>query len=102
MLNFFGRNNELKSIYEVLDKNEQENILIYGRIKIGKSFLVRKALEKYDYKKIIYQCKNISEESTVEQLTKITREVFNNKYLSFSNLEDLFDFLFSQNDLILF
>lgn len=35
MLNFFGRNNELKSIYEVLDKNEQENILIYGRIKIG-------------------------------------------------------------------
>ena len=102
MLNFFGRNKELKSIYEILDKNEQQNILIYGRRRIGKSFLVRKALEKYDSKKIIYQCKNISEESTAEQLTKITREVFNNKYLSFSNLEDLFDFLFSQNDLILF
>ena len=102
ILNFYGRTKELNDIYNILDKNEQQNILIYGRYHIGKSFLVRKALEKYNCKKIIYQCKNISVESTIEQLTNIIKHEFNNKFISFSNIEDLLDFLFSQNDLILF
>ena len=76
MLNFYGRKKELQNIYDVLDKKEQQNILIYGRRRIGKSFLVRKALEKYDCLKITYQCKNISVESTLEQLSKIIRETF--------------------------
>ena len=101
-MNFYGRNDELSRIYEKLDSNEQQNILIYGRRRIGKSFLIRKALEKYNCKKIIYQCKNISLENTLEQLSKIIRDVFNNKFLYFSNIEELLDFLFSQNDLILF
>lgn len=101
MINFYGRENELKEIYDIIDKNQQQNILVYGRRRIGKSFLIRKALEKYD-KKIIYQCKNISLETTLEQFTKIIREKFNNKYISFTNIDDLLDFLFSQNDLILF
>ena len=102
MLKFFGRNKELENIYDVLDKKEQQNILIYGRRRIGKSFLVRKALEKYECLKIIYQCKNISVESTLEQLSKIIRETFNNKYITFTNIEDFFDFVFSKNDVILF
>lgn len=102
MLKFYGRDKELQNIYDVLDKDEQQNILIYGRRRIGKSFLVRKALEKYNCKKIIYQCKNISPESTLEQLSIRIREAFNNKYISFSKIEDMFDFLFSQSDLILF
>ena len=60
MLQFYGRNKELNNIYEVLDNDKQQNILVYGRRRVGKSFLIRKALEKYkDKKVIIYQCKNI-------------------------------------------
>lgn len=102
MIDFYGRNKELKEIYDILDKNNQQNILIYGRRRIGKSFLIRKALEKYNTRNIIYQCKNISLEANLEQLTKIIREKFNNKYISFTNIDELLDFLFSQNDLILF
>lgn len=103
MLQFYGRNKELNNIYEVLDNDKQQNILVYGRRRIGKSFLIRKALEKYkDKKVIIYQCKNISVETTLEQLSKIIRDIFNNKFISFTNIEDLFEFLFSQNNLILF
>ena len=102
MLKFYGRTKELAEIYDVLDKNEQQNILIYGRRRIGKSFLIRKALQQYNCKKIIYQCKNISLETTIKQLTTIIQNVFNNKFISFSNIEDILEFLFVQNDLILF
>lgn len=100
MDNFYGRTSELSEIYKVLDRTKQQNILIYGRRRIGKSFLIRKAIEKYDCKKIFYQCKNISIEKTIEQLTETVRQTFNNKFISFHDIEEAFDFIFSQNDVI--
>ena len=100
MDNFYGRYNELSEIYKILDQTKQQNILIYGRRRIGKSFLIRKAIEKYTCKKLFYQCKNISVEKTVEQLTETVRQIFNNKFISFRDIEEVFDFVFSQNDLI--
>lgn len=74
--------------------------MIYGRRRIGKSLLIRKVIEKYDCKKIFYQYKNISVEKTVEQLTEAVGETFNNKFISFRDIEEAFDFTFSQIDLI--
>lgn len=102
MSNFYGRNEELNQINSILNDPRQQNILIYGRIRIGKSFLVRKALEKTNCHKIIYKCKKISIESTLEQLTNLIRTTFDNKYLSFNNFEDLLDFLFKQENVVLF
>lgn len=75
--NFYGRKTELSEMYKILNQTKQQNILIYGRRRIGKSLLIRKVIEKYDCKKIFYQYKNISVEKTVEQLTEAVGETFN-------------------------
>ena len=44
MLEYYGRDKELKIIKEFLNLPYQANLLIHGR-RIGKSYLIKKALE---------------------------------------------------------
>ena len=87
-------------MYKILNQTKQQNILIYGRRRIGKSLLIRKVIEKIRLQKIFYQYKNISIEKKVEQLTEAVGETFNNKFISLRDIEEVFDFIISQNDLI--
>lgn len=102
-MRFFGRLEEIKRIKSKLDSTSQENILIYGRRRIGKSFLIKKVLEDYNYTIINYQCKNISIENTIEDLSMLINEKVSPNYkLSFRTIEDILDFLFTQNKQIIF
>lgn len=42
-MNFYGRKKELNIINEFLSFKSQANLLIYGRRRIGKSYLIKKA-----------------------------------------------------------
>ena len=102
-MKFIGREKELKIIKKVIDSSEQENILIYGRRRIGKSFLIKKALEHLECKIIHYQCKEISLENTLEDLTKNILDVFNIKLnIVFNTFDEILDFLFKQNEKVVF
>ena len=45
---FVGRENELKIINRVFSSNRQESVLIYGRRRIGKTELIKKAIEDFE------------------------------------------------------
>lgn len=95
-MKFIGRFEEIRKINDKLLSTKQENILIYGRRRIGKSFLIKKVLEDFEGIKINYQCKDIAIENTIVELTKIIEKTFNLNYkLSFSSIDEILDYLFS-------
>ena len=51
-LMFAGRENELKILNRVFLSKRQESVLIYGRRRIGKTELIKKAIEDFDGKYI--------------------------------------------------
>lgn len=100
-MNFYGRENELNIINEFLSLKSQANLLIYGRRRIGKSYLIKKSLDNNDLKIIYYQCKDVNMYITLEELNKLLIEILEVKYLNFTNIIDLLDFVFSMNDIVL-
>ena len=97
-MKFIGRQEELKRLKHIINKDSQENVLIYGRRRIGKSFLIKKALESYEGIVINYQCMEKNAFDTLSDLTSIIREKFNIEYnITFRNLEEILDFLFKSN-----
>ena len=102
-MKFIGRHEELKRIKSKLNSIGQENILIYGRRRIGKSFLIKKALEDYNCTIINYQCKNISIENTIDDLSTLINENFSLNYnITFNSIDSILDFLFNQDKKIIF
>ena len=53
---FVGRENELKILNRVFSSNRQESVLIYGRRRIGKTELIKKAIEDFEGE-YIQECK---------------------------------------------
>lgn len=97
-MKFIGRQEELKRLKHIINKDSQENVLIYGRRRIGKSFLIKKALESYEGIVINYQCMEKNVVDTLSDLTSIIREKFNIEYnITFRNFEEILDFLFKSN-----
>ena len=98
-MRFIGRKEELNRIKRLINMTNQNNILIYGRRRIGKSYLIKKALEDFNGKVIHYQCKEISYSNTIEELSNIISKVLNINYrMSFLSIEDILDFLFNYNE----
>lgn len=100
MLEFYGRDKELKIIKEFLNMPFQANLLLYGRRRIGKSYLISKSLENSNLKIINYQCKDVSLNSTLADLNELLRTNLNIDYLNFNNIDKILDYIFSLNDIV--
>lgn len=102
-MKFIGRTNELKRINELIKKDGQNNILIYGRRRIGKSFLIKKALENFNGIVIHYQCKNINIQNTIEELSELITLKFQLPYsIKFNSIDEVLKFLFTNNNKVVF
>lgn len=102
-MKFIGRTKELKRIDDLINKEGEYNILIYGRRRIGKSFLIKKALENYNGIVIHYQCKNISIQNTIQELSELITLKFQLPYpIQLNSIDDIFKFLFTNNNNIVF
>ena len=66
-MKFIGRVEEIKIINNEILKNCQSNILIYGRRRIGKSYLINQVLNNYEGIKVYYQCKKIDIKNTLNE-----------------------------------
>ena len=75
---FYGRENQKKTLLNMIKKEEQMISLIYGRRRIGKSELIKQSLKETDVKSIYYE--------------------FNENYLAFLQRGDI---LPSQNELLI-
>ena len=90
---FIGRNKELNEIIQQLSLNKGSAILIYGKRRIGKSFLINEAIKRLDCKTIYYECINASLNENLLNFEKRIKTVFNNQYLHFSSFQEAFDYL---------
>ena len=80
---FVGRENELKILNRVFSSNRQESVLIYGRRRIGKTELIKKAIEDFEGEYIYYEAKQTTELSNVDSLSSLISDMLNLPRLGF-------------------
>ena len=97
-MEFIGRENELEKLEREIGQDGFSAILIYGRRRIGKSELVKKALSETDVKSIYYECKQVAEESNAAGLGKIISETFSLPALGYPTMESMLDYLFQLSE----
>ena len=94
-MKFIGRTEELKKLDSIVKNDKFSFTLIYGRRRVGKSELVKQALENSLCKYIYYECKQVKEQSNTNSLSKIIADILDLPKLAFDNFEDTLDFIFS-------
>lgn len=97
---FYGRKEELVDLSAYLNSDKQENIIIYGRRRIGKSELIKETIKMIDKKFIYYQAKQTTIIDNLRSLSKIVSETFKLGSVFFDSFETLFNFIFKQEEII--
>ena len=97
-MNFIGRTQELKKLSKVINNDSQQFALIYGRRRVGKSELVKRALKQCDAKAVYYECKQVSEASNTASLSDILSETMNLPKLGYTSIETLLKYIFELSE----
>lgn len=74
MFKLIGREHETAILKEVMHNNKSELIAIYGRRRVGKTFLVR----EYFKNEIVFEIAGLYQGSMSDQLSNFTKEIFKN------------------------
>ena len=90
---FVGRKKEIGALNKVLSSDKQENVLIYGRRRTGKTMLIKEAIK--DKKAIYFEAVEANETTILNKLGEIVSEYFHLP-LAFSSFFDLFKYLFEK------
>lgn len=101
-MRFFGREAEQKAINAILEKDDYQGCLIYGRRRMGKTELIKRCLLDKGVPTLVFQCKDSSEKDNASALSKLIMRELGLKYLNFEGFMAAIDFLFEfskQNDL---
>lgn len=96
-MEFIGRENELNELREAYGKPYGQNILIYGRRRVGKTSLIRESLKFFNGKIVSFVgLENVSLEANTRELEKKIKEVFQVPYLHFEDFSSLLEYLYRQ------
>ena len=98
---FIGREREIKEIRKKLDSKKKETVLIYGKRRIGKSFLINEILKSYSCHSIYYECLNASFEENILNFEKRIIDEYDNRYIHFESFQDAFDYLKNTNEKVI-
>lgn len=90
---FFGRQKELQRIKDFLNRPQTGAMLILGKRRVGKTTLIKKALEDSDITSVIYTCIPSDLNTNLLLLSKAVSTSLNFPEIGFSNIQSLFDFL---------
>lgn len=93
---FFGRENQKKSLLNMIKQDQPMTALIYGRRRIGKSELIKQSLRETEVLSIYYECKQTTERNNVDSLADLIGEAFHFPKPFFSDIEDLLNFMFEK------
>ena len=93
-MEFIGRKNEQKRLKKVIDSNELNTTLIFGRRRVGKSELVKHILKDYDCLKFYYECKEVSEKSNTNALSELISETLKLPKFEFNDFESILKYIF--------
>ena len=99
---FIGRLQELKELTEEFTSTKKSISLIYGKRRIGKSFLIQEAAKSFKGIVVNHLFVKASYESNLKLLTRSLAISLNiPSSISFNSIFDLFDFIKAQNRFIL-
>ncbi len=90
---FVGREEELKQIRNCLEKDHQ-NIVIYGKRKIGKTTLILEAAKQSRRTLLYYECVRSTIRENTDNFVRIALKGRSfPSYVSFSSFEEVFDYI---------
>lgn len=93
-MEFYGRERELRQLHRLFGNERLRVALVYGRRRVGKSELLKRALLEEPGKSIYYECKQTTEPNNVESLSALISELFQLPPLGFPGIEATLDYLF--------
>ncbi len=93
-MKFIGRTKELSRLKKVISSDEMRMSLIYGRRRVGKSELAKKAIQDSGVKSIYYECKQVTEQSNVQSLSEVISETLGLPKLGYTSIESLLNDVF--------
>jgi len=93
-MNFIGREREVTRLLNLFDDTTMRTAIIYGRRRVGKSYLIRYCLKNSQKQNIYFECKQTSEMNNVESIASLVSELLDLPQLSFSSIEDILEYLF--------
>lgn len=93
-MNFIGRKQQLNKLDKMIQSDDFNFTLIYGRRRVGKSELVKQALRSSQVKSIYYECKQVAESSNTRSICDLISELFHLPKLGYSNIEDILQYVF--------
>lgn len=93
-MKFIGRVKELSKIQSLISSKEMKTCLLYGRRRVGKSELIKKALSISQSKNIYYICKQTTEENNVECISQLISDTMELPKLGFKTIEETLEYLF--------
>jgi len=96
-MDFYNRKKELQFINQILEKKEKQFVVFYGRRRIGKTTLLKKAFEKETHDNFLYFFVEIMREETLLKNLSLT---FSKAF--YREWYDLFCDLFEQKRFIIF
>ena len=95
-MGFIGRKRELARLGRELAAPRQSTVLVYGRRRVGKSELIKRALEGAEGDVLYYECKQTTEADNVASLSALASERLGLPPLAFDGVEPLLRFLFGR------
>lgn len=91
---FIGRKKELEKLNNIINEVGQNNILIYGRRRVGKSELLKQCLSKNKIKYIYYECKQTTESNNAISICNELKQTFNIP-IKTEKIEEVLDYIFT-------
>ena len=98
LMEFIGREKELKELRSSLNDSKTKAILVYGRRRMGKTTLIKEAIRTIDAVKIIYRGKIQSISKTIEELSSLVTNAAGLGNIPLTSLEALFTLIGSRKE----
>ena len=100
-MKFIGRKEQLGKLNRAIAKTNKEeamqNVLIYGRRRVGKSELVKQLLKSTACPSIYYECKQVAEESNAQGICNILSEELHLPKLGYQSIEEVLEYIFQRS-----
>lgn len=93
-MKFIGREEQLHKLAKVINADDMNLSLIYGRRRVGKSELIKQAIRNSNVKSIYYECKQVAQISNVKSLSDILSDALNLPTLGYNDIESLLKYIF--------
>ncbi len=98
---FLNREKELERLGEQLRSTEKTAVLVYGKRRIGKSFLIAEAAGSFDGQVISHMCAQTTLRGNIDLLAKSICTGLNLPGIHFDTLMDIFTFVSNLNQNVL-